>query len=470
MDAGRATGIHSFSIAGCVMTLRQRGVESVASLWEECLDKLGNELSPQQFNTWIRPLQAVENGRGLLLLAPNRYVQSEVKDNLLPRIREVLRRSRGSDIAGIAIEVGGDAGPASSSPTASPTRPEASRAAFDPTGLQPEFTFDTFVEGRSNQFALAYSLQVAENLGGESNPFLIYGGVGLGKTHLMHALGNATDRKRPDTRVAYVHSERFLTEMVSAIRRNAIDEFQRYYRSVDMLLIDDVQFFVGKERTQEEFFHIFNKLHQNRQQIVVTCDRYPRAVAGLEERLTSRLSWGLTVEIEPPDIETRAAILMHKAQGAGFDLPREVTLFIAERIRSNVRELEGALRRVIANAQFTRRPITLALTRDALRDILALQAKLISIEHIQQTVARYYNIRVADLTSKRRSRSITRPRQIAMALAKELTNHSLPEIGDAFGGRDHTTVLHAKRKVRDLREESPVIDEEYESLSRALTA
>ncbi len=446
----------------------------MASLWEECLDKLGSELPPQQFNTWIRPLQAVEDGRGLLLLAPNRYVQSEVKDNLLPHIQEVLRRGRGSHIAGVAIEVGGEAGPGSPSPQASAAQPEAYRAALDPMaprpkGLQSEFTFDTFVEGRSNQFALAYSHKVTEDLGGESNPFLIYGGVGLGKTHLMHAIGNATDRNLPNTRVAYVHSERFFTEMVSSIKRNASDEFQRCYRSVDVLLIDDVQFFVGKERTQEEFFHIFNKLHEDQRQIVVTCDRLPKAIAGLEERLTSRLSWGLTVEIEPPDIETRAAILMHKAQRAGFDLPREVTLFIAERIRSNVRELEGALRRVIAYAQFTQRPISLDLTRRALRDILALQSKLITIENIQQTVARYYRIRVADLTSRRRSRSVTRPRQIAMALAKELTNHSLPEIGDAFGGRDHTTALYAHRRVRELRDESAALNEEYESLSRMLT-
>ena len=444
---------------------------AVVSLWDECLDKLEGELSPQQFNTWIRPLQAVENGRSLLLLAPNRFVQSEVKEKLLQRIMEVLRRIKHSQIASIEVEVGSEAALTNHS---GPARADTPKAALDsmtprPSGLQPEFTFDAFVEGRSNQFALAYAIHVSEDLGGASNPFLIYGGVGLGKTHLMQAIGNSTNRNRPEARVVYVHSERFFSDMVSAIRRNTIDSFKRYYRSVDALLIDDVQFCVGKDRTQDEFFHIFNKLHEDQRQIVVTCDRYPKAISGLEERLTSRLSWGLSVEIEPPDIETRAA-LMRKAQDAGFELSREVTLFIAERIRSNVRELEGALRRVVANAQFTHRPITLDLTREALRDILALQSKLITIENIQQTVARYYKIRVADLNSKRKSRSITRPRQIAMALAKDLTNHSLPEIGDAFGGRDHTTVLHARKKVRELREESAVINEEYESLSRVLSA
>ena len=447
----------------------------MASLWEECLDKLEGELSPQQFNTWIRPLQAVEDGQCLRLLAPNRFVQNEVEENLAQPIMEVLRRIQRSHFAGIVVEVGSEAGFGSLSPEAAPLQAGAPSAALDssasqPTGLQPEFTFDTFVEGRSNQFALAYSIQVTEDPGRTSNPFLIYGGVGLGKTHLMQALGNAIDRKRPHNRVVYVHSERFLSDMVKAIRRNTIDSFQRYYRSVDVLLIDDIQFFVGKERTQEEFFHIFNKLHEDRRQIVVTSDRYPKAIAGLEERLTSRLSWGLTVEIEPPDIETRAAILMRKAQEAGYELSREVTFFIAERIRSNVRELEGALRRVIANARFTHRSITLDLTREALRDILALQSRLTTIENIQLTVARYYKIRVADLVSKRKSRSITRPRQIAMTLAKELTNHSLPEIGDAFGGRDHTTVMHARKKVRELRDESAAINEEYESLCRVLTA
>lgn len=447
----------------------------MASLWEECLDKLEGELSPQQFNTWIRPLQAIENGQSLLLLAPNRFVQNEVKQKLTRRIMEVLRRINRSHIASIEVEIGGEAALTNRPASSEPPRNGTLKASLDsmarrPTGLQAEFTFEAFVEGRSNQFALAYAIQVSEDLGRSSNPFLIYGGVGLGKTHLMQALGNATNQNRPKTRVVYVHSERFFSDMVSAIRRNAIDDFKRYYRSVDILLIDDVQFFVGKERTQEEFFHIFNKLHESQRQIVVTCDRYPKAISGLEERLTSRLSWGLSVEIEPPDIETRAAILMRKAQEAGFELSREVTLFIAERIRSNVRELEGALRRVVANAQFTHRPITLELTREALRDILALQSKLITIENIQQTVARYYKIRVVDLISKRRSRSITRPRQIAMALAKELTNHSLPEIGDAFGGRDHTTVLHARKRVRELRDESAVLNEEYESLSRVLTA
>ena len=337
------------------------------------------------------------------------------------------------------------------------------------SSLQPEFSFDTFVEGRSNQLARAYSIQVAENPGGDNNPLFIYGGVGLGKTHLMHALGNAILKNQPSTSVVYLHAERFVSDMVSALQRNTIDDFKRYYRSVDTLLIDDIQFFARKERTQEEFFHTFNALLEYQSQIVLTCDRYPKEVTGLEERLASRFSWGLTVAIEPPDTETRTAILMRKAEEVGIDIPCEVAFFIAERIRSNVRELEGALRRVVANAQFTHRPITLNLTKEALRDVLALQEKLITIESIQQTVARYYKIRVTDLISKRRSQSIVRPRQIAMSLARELTNHSLPEIGDAFGGKDHTTVLHAHNRIRELRDNSVIINEEYAFLFRTLT-
>ncbi|MCW8927786.1 MAG: chromosomal replication initiator protein DnaA, partial [Gammaproteobacteria bacterium] len=333
----------------------------------------------------------------------------------------------------------------------------------------PLFSFNNFVEGKSNQLARAASMQVAENPGTAYNPLFIYGGVGLGKTHLMHAVGNMIMERQPGAKVIYLHSERFVADMVKALQHNAINEFKRYYRSVDALLIDDIQFFAGKERSQEEFFHTFNALLEGQRQVILTCDRYPKEVNGLEERLKSRFGWGLTVAIEPPELETRVAILMSKAVQADVDLPHEVAFFIAKRIRSNIRELEGALRRVIANAHFTGRPITLDFAKEALRDLLALQAKLVTIENIQKTVAEYYKIRVADLLSKRRNRSIARPRQIAMALAKELTNHSLPEIGDAFGGRDHTTVMHACKKVVELKESDQMISEDYANLLRILT-
>jgi len=335
--------------------------------------------------------------------------------------------------------------------------------------LNTSFTFDAFVEGKSNQLAKAAATQVSENPGKSYNPLFIYGGVGLGKTHLMHAVGNAMVEQNPKARVAYVHSERFVGDMVRGLQHNTISEFKRSYRSLDALLIDDIQFFAGKERSQEEFFHTFNALLEGQRQIVLTCDRYPKEVNGLEERLKSRFGWGLTVAIEPPELETSVAILMSKAVIEGVDLPEEVAFFIAKRIRSNVRELEGALRRVIANSRFTDRPIDLDFAKEALRDLLAVQARLVSIENIQKTVADYFKIRVGDLLSKRRSRSIARPRQFAMALSKELTNHSLPEIGDAFGGRDHTTVLHGCRRVQSLRETDKRVDDDYLNLLRTLT-
>lgn len=447
----------------------------VTSLWEQCLDKLEGELSPHQFNTWIRPLHAVKDGHSLRLLAPNPFVRDWVNENFAQRIEDVLRRVRESEVTNVVVQIGsvGD----SSNQSCITATPSLQRPASTITGtteqrpsnLQPEFTFDSFVEGRSNQLARAYSIQVAEEPGGDNNPLFVYGGVGLGKTHLMQALGNAILKKQPNSSVVYRHSERFVSDMVNALKRNLIDDFKQYYRSVNTLLIDDIQFFARKEHTQDEFFHTFNALLSYKSQIVLTCDRYPKDVAGLEERLASRFSCGLTVAIEPPDTETRTAILMLKAQETGIQMPDEVAFFISERIRSNVRELEGALRRVVANAQFTHRPITLNLTKEALRDVLALQEKLITIENIQQTVARYYKIRINDLLSKRKSLSIVRPRQIAMSLARELTNHSLPEIGDAFGGKDHTTVLHAHNKVRELRNNSVVINEEYSFLLRTLT-
>jgi chromosomal replication initiator protein len=334
--------------------------------------------------------------------------------------------------------------------------------------LNPDFTFANFVEGKSNQLARAAAMQVAENPGRAYNPLFIYGGVGLGKTHLMHAVGNQVRARNKGARVAYVHSERFVGDMVRALQHNTINEFKQAYRTLDALLIDDIQFFAGKDRSQEEFFHTFNTLLEGQQQVILTCDRYPKEVEGLEERLKSRFGWGLTVAIEPPELETCVAILMSKAMQGGVELPEEVAFFVAKRIRSNVRELEGAMRRVIANSQFTGRPITLDFAKEALKDLLALQERLVTIENIQKTVAEYYKIRVADLLSRRRSRSITRPRQMAMALAKELTNHSLPEIGDAFGGRDHTTVLHACRVVKELRDSQQRLNEDYSNLLRTL--
>jgi chromosomal replication initiator protein len=335
--------------------------------------------------------------------------------------------------------------------------------------LNPNFTFENFVEGQSNQLARAASVQVSQNPGESYNPMLIYGGVGLGKTHLMHAIGNELIRTNPEMNVVYLHSERFVADMVKALQHNRINEFKGYYRSVDALLIDDIQFFAKKERSQEEFFHTFNALLEGQHQIIMTCDRYPKEVEGLDDRLKSRFGWGLPVAIEPPELETRVAILLSKASLSGVELPNEVAFFIAKRLPSNIRELEGALRRVIANSSFTGKPITLEFAKEALRDLLALQAKLVTIENIQKMVAEYYKIRIADLLSKRRSRSIARPRQMAMALCKELTNHSLPEIGDAFGGRDHTTVLHACRKIAELKNEESMIKEDYTNLLRTLT-
>ena len=414
-------------------------------------------------------MQAIEDEGQLKLLAPNRFVVDWLQEHYIERILEIVGGS-GSRTE-VVVEVGSRNRPEAA---ASPPR---RRVATDTTApaprlesrLSPGFTFASFVEGKSNQLARAAASQVSENPGRSYNPLFIYGGVGLGKTHLMHAVGNAILEKKPAARVAYVHSERFVGDMVRGLQHNKISEFKRTYRSLDALLIDDIQFFAGKERSQEEFFHTFNALLEGQRQIVLTCDRYPKEVSGLEERLKSRFGWGLTVAIEPPELETSVAILMSKAAAEQVDLPEEVAFFIAKRIRSNVRELEGALRRVIANSRFTGRPIDLEFAKEALRDLLALQDRLVSIENIQKTVADYFKIRVADLLSKKRSRSIARPRQFAMALAKELTNHSLPEIGDAFGGRDHTTVLHGCRRIEALRETEKRVDEDYLNLLRTLT-
>jgi chromosomal replication initiator protein len=444
-----------------------------ASLWSRCARALENELPEQQFNTWVRPLQSIESEGELHLLAPNRFVVDWVRSNLLPRIRTLMLDSGLPVPASITVEVGSR--PAANDASAEPKSVNGSAAraarAAGTVGvpLNPEFTFDNFVEGKSNHFAKAAALQVAGNPGRAYNPLFIYGGVGLGKTHLMHAIGHLILARDRSAHVAYVHSERFVSDMVRALQHNRINEFKTAYRSLNALLIDDIQFFAGKEHSQEEFFHTFNALLEGQHQVILTCDRYPREVDGLEERLKSRFGWGLTVAIEPPELETSVAILISKAHAAGVELAEEVAFFIAKRIRSNVRELEGALRRVIANSQFTGHPITLEFTKEALKDLLSLQARLITVENIQKTVADYYKVRVADLLSKRRSRSVARPRQVAMALAKELTTHSLPEIGDAFGGRDHTTVMHACKRIKELRDIEQRMQEDYSNLLRTLT-
>jgi chromosomal replication initiator protein len=443
-------------------------------VWPKCLQALELDLTEQLLNTWIRPLQVVEDEQQIELFAPNRFVLDRVKDYYFPRIQEVLElhsTAIGSKQLLINIGTSVTSNAPSATITATPTisiSPTASQV-FS-SNLNSTSTFDSFVEGKSNQLAKAAAMQVADNSGTAYNPLLIYGGVGLGKTHLMHAVGNQILKHKPNAHVVYLHSERFVQDMVKALQHNAIDNFKRHYRSVDALLIDDIQFFAGKERSQEEFFHTFNALLEDQRQIIITCDRYPKEVEGLEERLKSRFGWGLTQAIEPPELETRVAIMQSKAEAAGIDLPSDVAFFVAKKIRSNIRELEGALRRLIANSQFTGKAISIEFAREALYDLISLQEKLVTIENIQKTVAEYYKIRIADLLSARRSRSITRPRQLAMALSKELTSHSLPEIGDAFGGRDHTTVLHACKKTIELRDGDAKINDDYVNLLRILSS
>tara|TARA_R110002096_G_scaffold37793_1_gene104755 strand:+ start:3425 stop:4735 length:1311 start_codon:yes stop_codon:yes gene_type:complete len=433
--------------------------------------QLESELSEQLLNTWIRPLQAEEQNQVLMLLAPNRFVLDWVNDHYLERIGQLVESiGKPSGITQVTISVGSRT--ASTLPASiqmSPQPPAAPSNSAYTHNLNQDFTFDSFVEGKSNELAKAASLQVANHSGKAYNPLLLYGGVGLGKTHLMHAIGNQILALNPQAKVVYLHSERFVQDMVKALQHNAIDEFKRHYRSVNALLIDDIQFFAGKERSQEEFFHTFNALLEGQQQIIMTCDRYPKELDGLEERLKSRFGWGLSQAIEPPELETRVAIIQSKAEAVNIDLPHDVAFFIAKRIRSNIRELEGALRRVLANSQFTGEIITLEFAKEALHDLITLQEKLVTIENIQKTVAEYFKIRISDLNSARRTRSITRPRQIAMALAKEVTSHSLPEIGEAFGGRDHTTVLHACRKTKELRQSDFKINDDYVNLLRILS-
>lgn len=491
-------------------------------LWQQCVELLRDELPAQQFNTWIRPLQVDGDSEELRVYAPNRFVLDWVNEKYLGRLMELLAE-RGNGLApALALLIGSRrsaaarpaptapkaaapaplplvSAPAPAAPTTSALQRAApSRSSFDSMGgsapvappaatmrnertvqvegalkhtsyLNRTFTFENFVEGKSNQLARAAAWQVADNPKHGYNPLFLYGGVGLGKTHLMHAVGNQLLKKNPNAKIVYLHSERFVADMVKALQLNAINEFKRFYRSVDALLIDDIQFFAKKERSQEEFFHTFNALLEGGQQVILTSDRYPKEIEGLEERLKSRFGWGLTVAVEPPELETRVAILMKKAEQTKVELSHEAAFFIAQRIRSNVRELEGALKRVIAHSHFTNHPISIELIRESLKDLLALQDKLVSIDNIQRTVAEYYKLKLTEMLSKRRSRSIARPRQVAMALSKELTNHSLPEIGSAFGGRDHTTVLHACRKIAELKESDADIREDYKNLLRTLT-
>jgi chromosomal replication initiator protein len=450
-----------------------------ATVWQKCLGLLQEEYPAQQFNTWLRPLQAETVETTLVLLAPNRFVVDWVKKNFYSRIVELVSQISADEIKMVSVEIGSKvAQPVVNerqeplTQTAAPVKASPKKTAdhYKNSYLNKKFVFDTFVEGNSNQLAKAASFQVGERPGDAYNPLFIYGGVGLGKTHLMHAIGNAILKNNPEAKVLYLHSERFVADMVKALQTNSINEFKRFYRSLNALLIDDIQFFAGKDRSQEEFFHTFNALLEGQQQIILTSDRYPKEIEGVEERLKSRFGWGLTVAVEPPELETRVAILISKAELSNIELPYEVAFFIAKRIRSNVRELEGALRRVIANAHFTGKAITIEFVSEALRDLLALQDKLVTLDNIQKTVAEYYKVKVADILSKRRSRSIARPRQMAMALAKELTNHSLPEIGDQFGGRDHTTVIHACRKVKELILEGSDFAEDYKNLMRTLSS
>ena len=427
--------------------------------WNKCTEKLENRLTQEDFNTWIRPLKGSLVKNTLELVAPNDFILNYVEKNLAEEITALVKQQSKKDISLVYKTMTKETF----------VDKYQGNNKNENSKLVDSYVFDSFVEGKSNHLALAAAKQVASNPKGDYNPLFIYGGVGLGKTHLMHAVGNEILKNNPEKRIVYVHSEKFVSDMVKALQLGAMNEFKSFYRNADALLIDDIQFFAGKEQSQEEFFHTFNALLDRNNQMILTCDKYPKEIDGLEERLKSRLGWGLPVVIDPPELETRAAVLLSKASSMGVELPNDCAIYIAQRIRSNIRELEGALKRVAANSRFTNQPVDLSLVKDALKDLFVISAKMVSIENIQKTVSEYYNIKLSDLLSKRRSRSITRPRQLAMALTKELTNHSLPEIGEAFNGRDHTTVLHACKKIAELRKESPSHEEDYRNLTRALT-
>src|SRR6267378_2078872 len=431
--------------------------------WASCLSRFEKELPAQQFNTWIRPLKldasAAPSGE-LRLLAPNRFVLQWVKERFVPRIETMGAEFFSSPIrVSLTLET-------ADAPEPIKTSAPAIRAAR--SSLIPEFSFDGFVAGKANQLARAAALQVAEHPGTSYNPLFIYGGVGLGKTHLIHAVGNLVLAQHPSARVRYLHAAQYISDVIRAYQQKSFDEFKRYYHSLDLLLIDDIQFFTGKDRTQEEFFYAFNALIESHKQLIITCDTYPKDLAGMDERLKSRFSWGLTVAIEPPEQEMRVAIILKKAEAVSLKLSEEVAFFIAKHIRSNVRELEGALKSVIAYSRFNGRDITLDTAKEALKDLLTAQNRQITVDNIQKTVAEYYKIKVSDMHSKKRSRNVARPRQLAMALAKDLTQMSLPDIGDAFGNRDHTTVLHACRTIATLREKNHDINRDYHVLEQVL--
>jgi chromosomal replication initiator protein len=434
------------------------------NVWSQCLQRLEQEYPAEDVHTWLKPLQASRNSDELQLLAPNAFVVDQVREHYLPRIQELAKHYSGTDLA-VRIQVG------SSSKAAAPVKTVAKKAAdVDFQGnVDGHYTFDNFVVGKCNQMGHAMALQVAKNPGKAYNPLLLYGSTGLGKTHLMYAAGNFMRAHNPGMRVLYLRSEQFFNAMMKALADKTMAQFKKQFQQVDALLIDDIQFFAGKNTTQEEFFHTFNSLVDGKQQIIMTCDRYPREVENLEPRLKSRLGWGLSVVLEPPDDETRATILMDKAQRRGIDFPADVAWQIAKRLHSSVRDLEGALNTLAARANFTGKPITLEFAQETLRDLMRAQATVISLSNIQKTVADYYQLKLSDLLSARRTRSLARPRQVAMALAKELTEHSLPEIGEAFGGRDHTTVLHGCRVISGLRESDGKIREDWDKLVRKLT-
>ena len=517
-------------------------VHSVAppGAWAACLAVFERELSPQQFSTWIKPLQCVTRSGSLHLTAPNRFVLQWVRERFGGRIETLARETAGGEVSveyavavraatneaatpATTVELSSTASAADELPPAAPppTGPpsialvpvpavsaappaaapgSAAAASFErdhrrtlrgpavlggagtatgttgglaaqrrpePGGLNPAFTFESFVTGKANQLARAAGLQVAEHPT-SYNPLFVYGGVGLGKTHLIQAIGQRILAENPEAKIRYIHAETYVSDVVRAYQHKAFDDFKRHYRSLDLLLIDDIQFFGNKNRTQEEFFYLFNTLIEAHRQVVITCDTFPKEIEGIEERLISRFGWGLTVALEPPELEMRVAILLSKATSVGVRLDEPVAFFVAKHIRSNVRELEGALKRILAYADFHRQEITLPVVKEALRDLLAVHNRQVSIENIQKTVAEYYKLRVSDMHSKKRSRAVARPRQVAMALAKELTQLSLPEIGSNFGGRDHTTVLHACRQVAKLRETLPDLNHDMNVLLQVL--
>jgi len=439
------------------------------SFWRSCLARFEKELPPQQYKTWIKPLRFQADGQRLTLVAPNRFVLQWIRDRFLPRIEQWAREQL-SQAVQIELALTGKEQPAAVPPPAQPSATDrgAKPSSREVSRRNPSFTFETFVTGKANELARAAATQVAERPGSAYNPLFIYGGVGLGKTHLIQAIGNRLREQAPETKIRYIHAEQYVSDVVRAYQHKAFDDFKRYYHSLDLLLIDDIQFFSGKSRTQEEFFYAFNALIEAHKQVVITCDTYPKEIAGIENRLISRFGWGLTVAVEPPELEMRVAILLKKAEAETVKLEEAVAFFLARHIQSNVRELEGGLKRVLAYSRFSGRDISVELCREALRDLLAIQHRQVSIENIQRIVADYYKIKVSEMYSKKRSRNVARPRQVAMALAKELTQLSLPDIGEAFGGRDHTTVLHACRRVALLKSTSSDLTRDFNSLLNVL--